>query len=182
MLQDAGARYRRRPSPGARPIHRAAMTLKMSRCAKRSTFPAQRRTRAITRSARADVGHGFAVRATIIEQIPGRAFGSNLRRPSTFVVAVIPLDQICIDRGDSAEAGEFARSPCALKRTGEYVAKAHGAKTSAQRSGVILTARCQGDVRAAGVLMRDRPGSLAVANQAYVRQNVRIHGVHRSTE
>ena len=50
--------------------------------------------------ARSDVGHGFAVRATVIEQIPRRAFGANLGRPSTFVLAVIPLDQICIDRGD----------------------------------------------------------------------------------
>jgi hypothetical protein len=56
---------------------------------------------------RSDVGDGLAVRAAVVEQMPCRTVRSNLRRSSTLVLAVIPLDQIGIFRGDSAEAGEF---------------------------------------------------------------------------
>jgi hypothetical protein len=60
-------------------------------------------------SARGDLVRRFSTRAAVGEEIPIRAFDLDLGGPAAFVVAVVPFEQIAIDFGDSAEAGQVAR-------------------------------------------------------------------------
>ena len=73
------------------------------------------------------------------------------------VVTVIPFDQIGIDFGHSPEAGQFARPPGTLQRTGEDVCERHPLKPLAQATGIPFAMLGERNVGQAGVLARQAP-------------------------
>jgi hypothetical protein len=61
----------------------------------------------------------FPVGATVAKQLPAGTPRTNLRRSKTFVIAIIPFDQIAIVLCYCAESGQFTRPNGALRRTRE---------------------------------------------------------------
>jgi len=57
---------------------------------------------------------GFASRTTVPEEVPTRALAKDLGRPPAFIVSVVPLDQVAIDFGSSAETRKIASANSAL--------------------------------------------------------------------
>src|SRR5262249_67279 len=70
---------------------------------------------------RSNLGRRFAPRAAVAKEHPIRAFGANLGSALPLVLAIIPFDQITIDLGASAEAGQFTSSGGPAERAGEHL-------------------------------------------------------------
>jgi len=62
----------------------------------------------------------FASRHAVAPQGPARVFNLNLGRSPSFVLTVIPLEQICVEYCTIAEAGEEAGFSCSVERAGQY--------------------------------------------------------------
>ena len=68
--------------------------------------------------ARSDVVRRLTVWTPVTEQIPVRACRVYLDASKTFVVAVIPFDEVAIDFRHRPEAGQVTGPRRALQRTG----------------------------------------------------------------
>src|SRR5262244_2197391 len=57
--------------------------------------------------ARGDLLRRFAPRTAIAEEFPIWTLRADLDRPATFILTVVPLDEIAIDFRNRSEAGQF---------------------------------------------------------------------------
>ncbi len=64
----------------------------------------------------ANLFRGFSVRAAVTKQLPVGSFRMNFYGSETFVITVVPFDQIAIDFGYGAKARQCASSGSALQR------------------------------------------------------------------
>ena len=119
---------------GGSPSQRAASTRRMWPLENTSTLPATARTRATTRSARAPTSAGDSPPGQPSRNScqPGRPC-EDLGRAASFVVAVVPLDEIAVDLRGGAEARELAGPLRALQRTREHLRERH-VRASARRA------------------------------------------------
>ena len=65
--------------------------------------------------AAANLGWAFAARAAIAEKLPVRPLFQNSSGFLSLVGAVVPLDQVRVDYGDLAEAGQLTGAPRPLQ-------------------------------------------------------------------
>src|SRR5437660_9718597 len=72
-----------------------------------------------TIGSRTDLLWRFPVGATVAKQLPAGPLRTNLRRSKTFVIAIVPFDQIAIALCYCAESGQFTGPNGALQRTRE---------------------------------------------------------------
>src|ERR1700751_5791356 len=114
---------------------------------------------------RADLFRKFSVRAAVTEQIPVGSFCTNLYGADTFVITVIPFDQIAIDFGYRAKACQFAGSHGALQWTRPHLRENQSGQPFSKTRGVALATLGQRQVGNPRVLARYAPGGLAVARQ-----------------
>src|SRR5208283_1351114 len=121
---------------------------------------------------RADLFRRFSPGAAVAEQLPVRALGVNVRGAEAFILAVIPLDQVGIDFGRGAKAGQFAGADRALQGTGEHLGKAEAAQPPAKGASIPFAALGQWQIGPAGVLPREAPGSFAVPRQVDSRKQL----------
>jgi hypothetical protein len=70
-------------------------------------------------SPRAHLVGRFASGAPVSEQLPIRSFRMDFGRAATFILAVVPFEQIAIYIGCGAEAGQLTGPSCALQGTGK---------------------------------------------------------------
>ncbi len=112
------------------------------------------RKRFTTSSARAPTWAGeFSAGATVTEQLPAGTFHVDFRRAKTFIIAIIPFDQIAVHFGGFSKPGQFASSAGALQGTGENFFKNQSGQMLAQAPGVAFAAFRQrqiGQYRCAG--------------------------------
>src|SRR5262249_335634 len=105
-----------------------------------------------TISTGANLFRRFSVRAAVSEQIPVGSLCMNLYGADTFVITVIPFDQIGIDFGDAPEACPFTGSRSSLQRAGQYFREDQSSQPFSKTRGVALAALGQRQVGKTGVL------------------------------
>ena len=71
-------------------------------------------------SPRAHLVGRFTSGAAVAEQLPIRAYRMDLGRAATFILAVVPFEQIAIDVGCGAEAGQLTGPARTLQGTGKH--------------------------------------------------------------
>src|SRR5262249_60485952 len=108
---------------------------------------------------------GFPSRTTIAEQLPVRALGVDFTGTAAFVISVIPFQQVAINLGNAAEAGEFACPGRAHQGTGEYPDESQAAQPLPKTAGVALATLGQRQIGESRMLARQAPGSLAMPCQ-----------------
>jgi len=112
----------------------------------------------------------FATRAAVAEQLPVRTFSKNVWCKATFVLTVVPLDEVTVDFSYGLESGELASPHGSPQRTGEYFRERQPSQSLAQPSRIILPALGEWEIREAGVLTRYGPGCFTVPGQVYDRE------------
>src|SRR5215472_3568201 len=102
---------------------------------------------------------------TVDEWLPAWLLHLNVRAAETFVLAVVPLDQVGIDLRFCPEAGQFTRPPRTLKRAGQHAGEFQPCQPFAETEGVAFAALRQREVGTTGMLTGHGPGCLTVPGQ-----------------
>src|SRR5437667_133193 len=113
----------------------------------------------------------FSVRAAVTEQLPVRSLRVNLRCAETFVITIVPLDQITIDLSYGAEACQLTSSRGALQRARQHFCENRPGQPFSQAYGVAFAPFGQRQVGNPRVLTGYAPGSLAVTRQINYGKN-----------
>ena len=96
----------------------------------------------------------------------------NLDRAETFVLAVVPFDQIPIHFGCGAEAGQFTGASGTPQGPRENLCKCHSGQPFPQPSGVAFATLSQRQIGQSRMLTRQAPSGLAVAHKIYYRKDL----------
>ena len=107
----------------------------------------------------------FSPGAAIPKQLPARTLRQNLRCGQAFIFAVVPFDQVRINRSNGAEACQFAGPPRPPQGTREHLCELLSLQALAQSSGVLLAPRREWQVRAPGVLSGKAPRSFTMTRK-----------------
>jgi hypothetical protein len=86
-----------------------------------------------------DLIRRFSSRAAVAEQLPIGAILENLDRTATLILAVVPFQQIVIDRGLGSETSQLAGPGGALQGTGEDLRQPQSLQPLPETAGVALT-------------------------------------------
>lgn len=173
-----GAQYKESSGPGFEPHpaggeHTQEMAAgKKQNPGLRGSHPGQH---AVT--ARADLLGGLAAGAAVAEELPIGTHGVNLIRSEAFVFTVIPFEQVRIDIGDGAEAGELARAPRALQWACKNQFEIQSGQPLSQRTGVLLAVFGQGQIGPPRVLAGETPRRFAVPGQVDKRKLLGAYSV-----
>src|SRR5437867_10264521 len=81
----------------------------------------------------------FAARAAVAEQLPVRTFSKDVNRAATFVLAIVPFDQVRVNFSNRSESSQLARSHSTAQRAGEYLRKCHIPQSLPQFSRVAFS-------------------------------------------
>src|SRR5207253_8764849 len=99
----------------------------------------------------------------VAEQLPFWALVMNLRRSKSFIVAVVPFDQIAIDFGGGREASQFTSASDALQWTSEDLRESQSGQPRSKVTCVALASLGQRQVSKTSVLAATAPGGLGVS-------------------
>src|SRR3984957_16871706 len=121
--------------------------------------------------AHADVGWLLAVRAPVPEQEPAGALAEDFTGLMPFVVAVVPFEEVGIDRRGLTESSERASARRTLKRTREDPVKRNALKTLAEPSRFAFALFRQRNVGAASMLAACAPFGFAMADEIDARKH-----------
>ena len=89
----------------------------------------------------------------------------NLHRSETFVLAVVPFDQIAINFGRGSETSKFAGASGALQGTGEDLCERQSGQPFAQPPGIAFATLGQRHIGKPRMLARETPGGFAVPRE-----------------
>ena len=89
----------------------------------------------------------------------------NLRRSKSFIVAVVPFDQIAIDFGGGREASQFTSASGALQWTSEDLRESQSGQPRSKVTCVALASLGQRQFSKTSVLAAKAPCGLAVSRQ-----------------
>src|SRR4029079_10119916 len=88
----------------------------------------------------ADFMRRFASRAAVAEEFPIGTFCTNLSRTASFVLTIVPFDQVFINVSDWFEAGQFTGPGRTLQRTGQHLGKCQSLESFTKSSwGALAT-------------------------------------------
>ena len=96
----------------------------------------------------------------------------NLRRPKTFILAVVPLGQIAINFGNGGETGQVTGAGGALGWTGEDLRKGQSGDTFSKKASVAFASLSQRQIGKAGMAASEAPGRFAVSRKIKHRKNI----------
>src|SRR5204863_13887 len=122
----------------------------------------------------------FPVGATVAKQLPAGPLRTNLRRSKTFVIAVVPFDQIAIELCYRAEARQFSGPNGALQRTGQNLGENQSGQPLSKSQRIAFTAFRQRQIRKSGMLTCGAPGSFPVTRLVDYGKNFAHRQVSRS--
>jgi hypothetical protein len=108
---------------------------------------------------RRDIGGRFAAGTPVAKDIPLRTLGTNFGGAESFVSAIVPFEQIGIDLRAAEQPGKFTGSSRALQWTGPDFTVSYGTKPLADKTGIVLPDRSQGQIGEPGMLAAEAPGS-----------------------
>src|SRR5438094_9387467 len=107
---------------------------------------------------RSDLLWRFPVGATVAKQLPAGPLRTNLRRSKTFVIAIVPFDQIAIELCYRAEARQFSGPDGALQRTGQNLGENQSGQPLSKSQRIAFTAFRHRQIRKFGMLSWVAPG------------------------
>src|SRR5947207_3598888 len=122
----------------------------------------------------------FSVGATVAKQLPAGPLRTNLRRSKTFVIAVVPFDQIAIELCYCTESGQFTGPNGALQGTRENLGENKSRQPLPKSARIAFAAFRQRQIGKSGMLTCSAPGSLPVTRQIDYRKNFAHRQVSRS--
>src|SRR6185436_3753440 len=96
----------------------------------------------------------------------------NLLGPETFVLSIIPFDQIAIDFGCGPEARQFAGASGALQGTREDLRESQSSEPFPKSAGIAFATPGQRHIGKARMLACEAPGGFAVPRQINRWKNV----------
>jgi hypothetical protein len=85
----------------------------------------------------------FTTRAAVTEDLPSRAFCPDLDGSATFVLAIVPFDEIAINLSDGSEACDLTGAAGALQWTGKDPGDGQFPKAPSKPASVVFTTRCE---------------------------------------
>jgi hypothetical protein len=106
---------------------------------------------------------GFAVGGAVAEEFPVGILGADFGGAEAFVGAVVPFDEVGVDFGDIAIAGDDAGFVGALEGAGVDLIELDFGEAGGEAGGFGLAVGGEGDIGEAGVLGGEGPGGFAVA-------------------
>src|SRR5438045_7370891 len=92
---------------------------------------------------RANMIRQFSTGTAIAKQLPVGTLLMDLDRSATFVIPVVPFDQIAIDLGCTSEPGQFASASSALQGTRKDLRKGASDQPFAETAGIVFATLCQ---------------------------------------
>jgi hypothetical protein len=122
-----------------------------------------------------DLQDGLAAGAPVAEELPLRALSMDLCECPPFVMTVIPLDQVPVERCEAAKAGEFTGSERPPERTREHVIELQVFESGAERASLFLAMGCERKIGKPGVLARDTPSGLSVPHEIDIASSCGTH-------
>jgi len=84
--------------------------------------------------------------------LPIGTAAQDVRAAQAFIIAIVPLDEVGVDLGDGAEAGEFAGLDGALERAGKNFGEGQSAQSCAEEAGILTAAFGEREVGETGML------------------------------
>src|SRR5207247_939272 len=96
-------------------------------CARKQKHVALHRTRSSDHAIGAGrhVGRRFASGTSVEEQLPIGTLSMDLGTRASFVLAIVPFDEIRVDFGVCSKTGETGAADCPLQRAGENTSERH---------------------------------------------------------
>src|SRR5947199_940853 len=95
----------------------------------------------------------------------------NLRGSKSFIIAVVPFDQIAIDFGGGREASQFTSASGALQWTSENLREGQSRQTFPKPPCVPFASLSQWQISQTRMLAGQAPSSLAMAREVKLRKN-----------
>src|SRR5262245_10484281 len=129
----------------------------------------------------ADLVRRFPTGTAVAEELPVRTLRKDLGAATPLVFAVVPLEQVGIDRRHGGEAGELAGPKRALQGTGKHPGERQPLQPFPEPARVALAALGQRDIREPGVLPGEGPGRFTMPRQVRDGEH-RAHTIPRITE
>jgi hypothetical protein len=114
---------------------------------------------------RANMIRQFSTGTAIAEQLPVGTLLVDLDRSATFVIPVVPFDQIGVQFSYGSEAGQFARASSPLQGTRKDLRKGESYQPFAKTAGVLFATLRQRQIGKSRMLPGAAPGSFAVPRQ-----------------
>jgi len=118
----------------------------------------------------------LAAGATISKDVPPGPFLADVRRRLAFVLTVVPLRQIGLHLGRSAQFGQRTGPLRTVCRAGEHVIEPDRPERRSERAGQFLVVGSQRYVRVSRVLYEQRPLGLAMADEEEPERR-RVHAI-----
>ena len=126
---------------------------------------------------RSNLIRALAVRTSIAPQTPVGPVAANVDRAPTFVVPIVPFLQIAVDLAVRRQAGELTGSPRTQHWAREHLTEMNLPKPHRQRTRIRFTLLSQRDIGAPGMLTRERPCGLAMADQIQLQRFAQLRSI-----
>src|SRR5271157_2234749 len=107
----------------------------------------------------------FPPGTAITEQLPIRSAGMDFRTAETFILAVVPLQQVRVYLRDGAKPCQFTSLPRALQGTAKHFVERQTFQTFAELRCISFAAPGQRKIGPSSILARYGPGRFTVAGQ-----------------
>ena len=120
---------------------------------------------------------GLTAGTPVAEELPLRAFSMDFHACPAFVMTIIPLDQLPVERCQTGKAGELTGSQRPLQRTREHVIESQAFESGTERASLFLTLGRECKIGPPRVLTRNTPSGLSVSHEI---DTVSICGSHES--
>lgn len=122
-----------------------------------------------------DLQDGLAAGAPVAEELPLRALSMDLRECPPFVMTVIPLDQLLVERCEAGKAGELTGSERPPERAREHVIEVQVFESGVERASLFLAVGRERKIGKPGVLARDTPSGLSVPHEIDIASSWGTH-------
>src|SRR6266850_6365750 len=103
--------------------------------------------------------------AAIPKQLPVRALPVDVSSKATFILAIVPFEQVSVDFSHSSKASQLAGSGGTLQRAGKHPGERHSTQPFLEPARIALTPFCERQVSKSRVLARESPGGFPVPGQ-----------------
>lgn len=112
-----------------------------------------------------DLQDGLAAGTPVAEELPVWVLSMDFHECPAFVVTVIPLEQLPVERCQSGEAGELAGLLRPPQRTREHVIELQPFEPGTERASLFLTPGGKREIGSPRMLTRDSPSGLSVSRE-----------------
>ena len=125
-----------------------------------------------------NLGRRLTAGTAVAKELPAGVPLADFGKAQALILAVVPFDEVGIDRGDWLEPRELAGASGALERAGENACELESSQPLGQEPCALLTAFGKRQVGETGMLAGKAPSRFGVASQVEDGEGS-AHGFHR---